>query len=327
MVLIGLEVFSLAALRADRADPHARALDRGGAQVLPARRVLVGVPRLRHGPALRRDRARSTCAASRRGRRRARRRCCGSAWGSCWSASRSRSRVVPFHHWVPDVYQGAPTNVTGFMAAATKTAAFAVLLRFLVGAFGDSRPTSGCPLVTVLAILTMTVANLVALAQTNLKRLLAFSSIAHAGLPARSPSSAAPTTGSRRSCSTSRSYALMTVGAFAVLGAVGRGDAEGERGYDALRLGRAGLAPSGARGRADAVPVLLGRDPADRRLLRQVRDLPLGRASRAVPPGHRRRAQRRDRRLLLPARARRTCTCARPRSKSTACRSRWGRPP
>ena len=88
--------------------------------------------------------------------------------------------IVPFHSWVPDVYQGAPTNVTGFMAAATKTAAFAALLRFLVGAFGP-RVEDWVPLITVLAILTMSVANLVALAQTNVKRLLAFSSIAHAG--------------------------------------------------------------------------------------------------------------------------------------------------
>jgi NADH-quinone oxidoreductase subunit N len=88
--------------------------------------------------------------------------------------------VVPFHHWVPDVYEGAPTNVTAFMAAATKTAAFAALLRLLAGSLGDLSHV-WVPLITVLAILTMTVANLVALAQTNIKRLLAFSSISHAG--------------------------------------------------------------------------------------------------------------------------------------------------
>ncbi|NIV47736.1 MAG: NADH-quinone oxidoreductase subunit N, partial [Gammaproteobacteria bacterium] len=65
--------------------------------------------------------------------------------------------AVPFHQWVPDVYQGAPTNVTGFMAAATKTAAFAVLLRFLVGAFADQSDV-WVPLVTWLSILSMTVA-------------------------------------------------------------------------------------------------------------------------------------------------------------------------
>jgi len=137
--------------------------------------------------------------------------------------------VVPFHQWVPDVYQGAPTNVTGFMAAATKTAAFAVLLRFLLGAF-EGFSEIWIPLVFWLAVLTMTVANLVALAQTNMKRLLAFSSIAHAGyvLIAVVSNSAA---GVEAILFYLAAYALMTVGAFAVLVAIGRGDAENERGY------------------------------------------------------------------------------------------------
>ena len=79
--------------------------------------------------------------------------------------------VVPFHQWVPDVYQGAPTNVTGFMAAATKTAAFAVLLRVLFGAFGESGEIWR-PLILWLAILTMTVANLIALAHSRVTRSL-----------------------------------------------------------------------------------------------------------------------------------------------------------
>jgi NADH-quinone oxidoreductase subunit N len=137
--------------------------------------------------------------------------------------------IVPFHHWVPDVYQGAPTNVTGFMAAATKTAAFAVLLRFLLVAFGDKADVWG-PLIAVLAVLTMTVANLVALAQTDLKRLLAFSSIAHAGYLLVAVVSQ-PDDAVTAVLFYLTSYAFMTVGAFAVLAAVGRGDAEGERGY------------------------------------------------------------------------------------------------
>jgi NADH-quinone oxidoreductase subunit N len=137
--------------------------------------------------------------------------------------------IVPFHHWVPDVYQGAPTNVTGFMAAATKTAAFAVLLRFLIGSFGQQTDI-WVPLITVLAILTMTVANLVALAQTNLKRLLAYSSIAHAGYLLVAVVSR-PDDGVEAIVFYLTAYAFMTVGAFAVLAAVGRGDSEGERGY------------------------------------------------------------------------------------------------
>ena len=137
--------------------------------------------------------------------------------------------IVPFHQWVPDVYTGAPTNVTCFMAAATKTAAFAVLLRFLLGAFAGFSEI-WIPLVFWLAVLTMTVANLVALAQTNMKRLLAFSSIAHAGyvLIAVVSNSKA---GVEAALFYLAAYGLMTVGAFAVLVAIGRGDAENERGY------------------------------------------------------------------------------------------------
>lgn len=137
--------------------------------------------------------------------------------------------IVPFHQWVPDVYTGAPTNVTGFMAAATKTAAFAVLLRLLAGAF-DGFSEIWIPLLFWLAILTMTVANLIALAQTNMKRLLAYSSIAHAGyvlIAVVSHSDA----GVEAVMFYLAAYALMTVGAFAVLIAIGRGDAENERGY------------------------------------------------------------------------------------------------
>jgi NADH-quinone oxidoreductase subunit N len=137
--------------------------------------------------------------------------------------------VVPFHQWVPDVYQGAPTNVTGFMAAATKTAAFAVLLRLLLGAFGDQSEI-WIPIIKWLAILTMTVANLIALTQTNLKRLLAFSSIAHAGYLLIAVV-CRPDFGVKAILFYLLSYAFMTVGAFAVLAAVGRGDAESERGY------------------------------------------------------------------------------------------------
>lgn len=138
--------------------------------------------------------------------------------------------VVPFHQWVPDVYEGAPTNVTGFMAAATKTAAFAVLLRFLLGALG-SQSEVWIPLITWLAILTMTVANLVALAQNNIKRLLAFSSIAHAGYLLIAVVST-PSLGVGAVVFYLATYGLMTVGVFAVAAAVGRGDESSERGYD-----------------------------------------------------------------------------------------------
>ena len=138
--------------------------------------------------------------------------------------------AVPFHQWVPDVYTGAPTNVTAFMAAATKAVAFAALLRVLVGAFAD-KSALWIPLVTWLAILTMTVANLVALAQTNIKRLLAFSSIAHAGYLLIAVV-CLPSLGIRAILFYLTTYAFMTIGAFTVAAAVGGGDERGESGYD-----------------------------------------------------------------------------------------------
>ena len=87
---------------------------------------------------------------------------------------------VPFHMWAPDVYEGAPTTVTAFMSAGVKAAAFGALLRvFDYGLAGLASHWQ--PLVAVLAIVTMAFGNLAALAQRNLKRLLAYSSIAHAG--------------------------------------------------------------------------------------------------------------------------------------------------
>jgi NADH-quinone oxidoreductase subunit N len=93
--------------------------------------------------------------------------------------------AVPFHMWTPDAYEGAPTPTTSFMAAAVKTAAFAVLLRVLITAFGDERLANfgaGWPRVlAAIALLSMTVANLIAGRQQSVKRMLAYSSIAHAG--------------------------------------------------------------------------------------------------------------------------------------------------
>jgi NADH-quinone oxidoreductase subunit N len=88
--------------------------------------------------------------------------------------------AVPFHMWTPDVYQGAPTSVTGFMAVGAKAAGFAALLRIFVTSF-PSLDLDLVPVLWALAALTMLVGNVVAISQTNIKRLLAYSSIAHAG--------------------------------------------------------------------------------------------------------------------------------------------------
>jgi NADH-quinone oxidoreductase subunit N len=93
--------------------------------------------------------------------------------------------IVPFHFWAPDVYTGSPTPVAGFLSTASKAAGFAVILRLFVTAFEGASITtfsySWASILAVLASMTMTLGNLVALKQTNIKRLLAYSSIAHAG--------------------------------------------------------------------------------------------------------------------------------------------------
>jgi len=88
--------------------------------------------------------------------------------------------IVPFHFWAPDVYEGAPTPVAGFLSTVSKAAGFSVLLRLFVVAFPlDAQAWS--LLFAVLSVLTMTLGNLLAIAQKNIKRMLAYSSIAHAG--------------------------------------------------------------------------------------------------------------------------------------------------
>jgi len=88
--------------------------------------------------------------------------------------------AVPFHSWTPDVYQGAPTPVTGFMAACTKVAAFGAILRFVYVGVAGSR-WDWTPALWAVAILTMVVGAVLSVTQTDVKRLLAYSSIAHAG--------------------------------------------------------------------------------------------------------------------------------------------------
>jgi NADH-quinone oxidoreductase subunit N len=102
--------------------------------------------------------------------------------------------AVPFHFWAPDVYEGAPITITAYLAVASKVAGFAVLIRFFkvafidlsaiatpVGSWAALQGVDWVTIVAVLSVLTMTVGNLIAIWQSNLKRLLAYSSIAHAG--------------------------------------------------------------------------------------------------------------------------------------------------
>jgi NADH-quinone oxidoreductase subunit N len=132
--------------------------------------------------------------------------------------------AAPFHSWTPDVYQGAPTAVTAFMAAATKVAAFGAMLRLFYVAFGGAR-WDWTPMMWVIAILTMAVGSVIALSQTDMKRLLAYSSIAHAGfilvgllgiraLAAGSPGEISPVQAVLFYLTT---YGLMTMAAFALV--------------------------------------------------------------------------------------------------------------
>jgi NADH-quinone oxidoreductase subunit N len=88
--------------------------------------------------------------------------------------------AVPFHSWTPDVYQGAPTPITGFMAACTKVAAFGAILRMFFVGFADVY-TEWRPIITTIAVITMIFGSVVAITQRDIKRMLAYSSIAHAG--------------------------------------------------------------------------------------------------------------------------------------------------
>lgn len=88
--------------------------------------------------------------------------------------------IVPFHFWAPDVYEGSPTPIAGFLSTASKAAGFAVLVRLFFVSFPNLAP-SWTTTLAILAAVTMTVGNLLTLPQTNIKRLLAYSSVAHAG--------------------------------------------------------------------------------------------------------------------------------------------------
>jgi NADH-quinone oxidoreductase subunit N len=91
-----------------------------------------------------------------------------------------KAALVPFHAWVPDVYEGAPTSVTAFLAAASKVAAFGLLARFMLYGFSASEELWR-PILSIVSAITMTLGNLFAIPQRNIKRMLAYSSIAHAG--------------------------------------------------------------------------------------------------------------------------------------------------
>ncbi|PIE19453.1 MAG: NADH-quinone oxidoreductase subunit N [Proteobacteria bacterium] len=139
--------------------------------------------------------------------------------------------LVPFHMWTPDAYEGAPTPVSGFMAAAVKAAGFGILLRVVGGVFGAEQWTFGSTgwinVLWTLSALTMTIGNIAALRQSNIKRMLAYSSISHAGYLLIG----VIVVGLDRGQTSAvlfylLTYAVTTLGAFAVVGWLGARDAE-----------------------------------------------------------------------------------------------------
>ncbi len=144
--------------------------------------------------------------------------------------------AAPFHMWVPDVYEGAPTSVTAFMSAGPKVAGFAVLLRVFLYSL-EPLHAHTTVILSGLALLTMAVGNIMALSQTNIKRMLAYSSIAHAGyalvgLAAGGPDGAASVM--LYVCI----YALMNMGAFGVVIMLRRAGERGEEIADFAGLGK-----------------------------------------------------------------------------------------
>jgi len=144
--------------------------------------------------------------------------------------------LVPFHFWTPDVYQGAPTSITAFMATVVKAAAFGAFLRVMLVAFPElSASWEG--LLWLLAVLTMTIGNIIALRQESVKRMLAYSSIAHAGYALMGFLVVGASGGIESVMFYLFVYSLMTIVAFGVvlLATSGRADAQfGQDNYQSL---------------------------------------------------------------------------------------------
>ncbi len=130
--------------------------------------------------------------------------------------------AVPFHSWIPDVYQGAPTPITGFMAAATKVAAFGALLRVVYVALPPLHD-QWRPVLWAISILTMTVGTLTAVNQTDVKRMLAYSSVAHVGFILIGVIADTPA-GLSATMFYLVAYSFSTIGAFAIVGLIRNAD-------------------------------------------------------------------------------------------------------
>ena len=208
-----------------------------------------------------------------------------------------KASAAPFHMWTPDVYEGAPTSVTAFMAAATKVAALVLTLRILVVAFPEQEHLWTIA-IAVLACVSLAVGNLAALVQRNVKRLLAYSSVSHAGFMLIAIA-ANSELGATALLYYLIPYGAMSIGAFAVVAA-----RERELGVPVTldNLGRARLGAAVPRRRDVGLHARLHGHAADRGPRRQVLRLLGGVRVGLVVADHRGRDRDGDLALLLPRR-------------------------
>ncbi len=144
--------------------------------------------------------------------------------------------AVPFHMWVPDVYHGAPTSTTAFIGAAPKIAAFALVMRLLIGGLEELQPMWQQMLI-ILALLSVAVGNIIAIAQDNLKRMLAYSTITHMGFFMFGVLSGSQT-GYSASLFYILVYSIMSLGAFGIILLLARADFEADKLDDLKGLSR-----------------------------------------------------------------------------------------
>ena len=204
--------------------------------------------------------------------------------------------AVPFHMWTPDAYEGAPSPVTGFMSTGVKAAAFAAFARVFLSALEPLRGQWSGPLEAI-AIATMVVGTVVGVAQSNVKRMLAYSSIAHAGYLLVALI-AANDVGKGAILFYLLTYAVTNLGAFGVIGLVERADGTGRQDQ---RLRRALERSARARRVDDDLSSIPRRISAARWLHRKMVRVHSRDESRILLACDRRRAHQRHLRLLLPA--------------------------
>ena len=205
--------------------------------------------------------------------------------------------AVPFHAWIPDVYQGAPTPITGFMAAATKIAAFGATLRIFYVAL-PGLEVDWRPVLWAIAILTMAFGTVAAVTQTDVKRMLAYSSVAHAGFILVGVI-AANEAGLSSTMFYLVAYGFSTLGAFAIVALVR--NADGEEDTDMRRWAGLGRDPAGGRRHVLAVSAGVRGHPLDERFRQQVGGVHRRGPGRCRATRHRRRGRQRDRRIFLRA--------------------------